>query len=175
MEVESIKVTFVFLCPAVTIYIFTFKCSQGNGRSWYSSVQRLQSGNSFHMSNQVSSALDILLLSFWGNWFWGSFFLIYAKLIHVRIDPMDCDEATHLGKDSSHWSGSVGLALHCSLWVNYSRTKQNISLYKAKPVCPTMRSTFKTPLLKGNSSLSSRGNTLFTIQEGFTPTDKITY
>lgn len=147
MEVESIKVTFVFLCPAVLIYIFTFKCSQGNGRSWYSSVQRLQSGNSFHMSNQLGSILDILLLSFWGNWLWGSFFLIYARLSHVRIGPMDCDEAPHLGKDISHCSGPAGSALHFLLGVN-SRPEQNISLHKSKPVCPTMR-TFKTPLTKG--------------------------
>lgn len=167
---ESIKVTFVFLCPAVLIYIFTFKCSQGNGRSWHSSVQRLQSGNSFHMSNQVSSILDILLLSFWGNWLWGSFFLIYARLSHMAIGPMDYDEVAHREGQLTlvrTWRVSPTFLVG----VNSPRTKQNISLHKAKPVCPT----FKTPLLKGNNSFSSLGNTLFTIQEGFTLTDKISY
>lgn len=176
MEVESIKVTSVFLSFSVLQFWFIslhLNAHEGNGRGWYSSVQRLQSGNSFHMSNQVSSVLDISLLSFWGNWLWGSFFLIYARLSHVRIGPIDCDGATHLRKDSSHWSGSTESVLHFLLGVNSSRGKQNPSSHKGKPVCVTMRSTFKTTLLKGNSSLSSLGNILFTIQEGFTLTDKI--
>lgn len=146
-----------------------------NGRSWYSSVQRLQSGNSFHVSNQVSPILDILLLSFLGNCLWGSFFLIYTRLSHVIIGPIDCDEATHLRKDGWHQSGSAESALRFLLGVNSPRGQQDVSSHKGKPASVKIRWTFKTTLLKGNSCLSSLGNILFIIQEGFTLTDKISY
>ena len=177
MEVESIKVTFVFLffCPAVLIYIFTFKCSWRERKRLIQSAQRLQSVNSFHMSNQVSSILYILLLSFWGNWLWGSCFLIYARLSHVRTGPIDCDGATHLRKDYSQLVRICRVSPTFLARCKFSERKTEHFLHKRKPACLTIRSTHKMTLLKANSSLSSLGNILFTIQGGCTLTDKISY